>query len=173
MRITVHVEGKRFDIDIEQLPHQETIEKVIVNGEEVDIAIAPDWLKQFSKCLIVGDRSYQVELELDQQELPRTVWAVGQSVDVTVDFPGKGKLKRPDMTGMWGEGDQVRAPLPGKIIAMRVDVGQSVKAGDLVCLLEAMKMENELFSPRDGIVKELFANEGDSVELDQVLVTLE
>jgi len=173
MRITVHVEGKRYDIDIEQLPYQETIEKVVVNGEEVDIAIAPDWLKQFSKCLIVGDRSYQVELELDHQELPRTVWAVGQSVDVTIDFPGKGKLKRPEMTGMWGEGDQVRAPLPGKIIAMRVDVGQSVKAGDLVCLLEAMKMENELFSPRDGIVKELLANEGDSVELDQVLVTLE
>lgn len=173
MRITVHVEGKRYDIDIEQLPHQQTIEKVVVNGEEVDIAIAPDWLKQFSKCLIVGDRSYQVELELDQQELPRTVWAVGQSVDVTVDFPGKGKLKRPEMTGMWGEGDQVRAPLPGKVIAMRVKVGQRVKAGDLVCLLEAMKMENELFSPRNGKVKEILANEGDSVELDQVLVTLE
>jgi biotin carboxyl carrier protein len=173
MRITVHVEGKRYDIDIEQLPHQETIEKVVVNGEEVDIAIAPDWLKQFSKCLIVGDRSYQVELELDHQGLPRTVWAVGQSVDVTVDFPGKGKLKRPRMTGMWGEGDQVRAPLPGKIIAMRVKVGQKVKAGDLVCLLEAMKMENELFSPRDGKVKEVLANEGDNVELDQVLVTLE
>ena len=173
MRITVHVEGRRYDIDIEQLPHRETIDKVVVNGEEVDIAVSPDWLKQFSKCLIVENRSYQVEFELDRQGLPRTIRTVGQSVDVTVDFPGKGKLKRPDMTGVWGEGDQVRAPLPGKIIAMRVKVGQMTKAGDLICLLEAMKMENELYSPRDGKVKEVFVTEGETVELDQVLVSLE
>ncbi len=173
MRITVHVEGKRFDIDIEKLPFQETVDKVVVNGKEVDIAVPADWLKQFSKCLILGDRSYQVEFEYDHQGLPRMVWAVGQSADVTLDFPGKGKLRRPEMMGMWGEGDQVRAPLPGKVIGVRAVVGQQVGAGDLLCLLEAMKMENELYSPRDGKVKEVLVKEGESVELDQVLITLE
>ena len=88
-----------------------------------------------------------------------------------VDFPGKGKL-RPEMTGLWGEGDQVRALLPGKVIGIRVSVGQKVNAGDVLVLLEAMKMENELTSPRDGIVREISVAEGESVELDQVLVTL-
>jgi len=173
MRITVHVADKTYEIDIEKLPYQDTIDHVMVDGERVDIAIADDWLRQFSKCLIVGDRSYQVEFELDRQDLPKTVWAVGQSVDVSLDFPGKGKLKRPEMTGLWGEGDQVRAPLPGKVIGIRVEVGEEVKAGQALCLLEAMKMENELRSPRDGVVKEILTEEGKLVELDQVLVTLE
>jgi len=173
MRITVHVEDKRYDVDIEQLSFQDTIDRVVVNGKPVDVAISADWLKQFSKCLIVGDRSYQIELELDRHGIPSRVWAVGQAVDVTVDFPGKGKLKRPQMTGVWGEGDQVRAPLPGKIIGVRVRPGQMVRPGDLLCLLEAMKMENELRSPRNGRVREVLVREGDSVELDQVLITLE
>jgi biotin carboxyl carrier protein len=173
MRITVHVADRSFEIDIEKLPHQETIDHVVVDGERVDIAIAPDWLKQFSKCLIVGNRSYQVEFELDRQGLPKTVWAVGQSVDVALDFPGKGKLKRPEMAGLWGEGNQIRAPLPGKVIGIRAKPGDRVTAGQPLCLLEAMKMENELHSPRDGIVKEILVEEGELVELDQVLITLE
>jgi biotin carboxyl carrier protein len=173
MRITVHVEGKRFDIDIEQLPFQDTIDKVVVNGRPVDIGVSPGWPRQFSKNLIIGDHSYQVEFELDHQQLPRRVSAVGQAVDVTLDFPGKGKLRRPEMTGLWGESNQVRAPLPGRIIAVRVRSGQKVMAGELVCKLEAMKMENELVSPREGTVKEVLVSEGDSVELDQVLISLE
>jgi len=173
MRITVHVENNRYDIDIEKPVYQDTIDKVIVNGKEVEIDIAPDWLKQFSKMLIIGDRSYQVEFELDRMGLPKEVWAVGQSAEVRIDFPGKGKLNRPEMTGLWGEGDQIRATLPGKVIGIHAKVRQEVKTGDLVCLLEAMKMENELRAPRDGIIKEILVKEGELVELDQVLVTLE
>ena len=173
MRITVHVENKKYDIDIEKMPFQDTIDEVTVNGKPVDIAIAPDWLEQFSKILIIGDRSYQVEFEFDQQGLPCTVLAVGQSVDIKLDFPGKGKLKRPEMTGLWGEGDQVRASLPGKVIALKVEPGQIVKAREILCLLEAMKMENELISPRDGKVKEILVEEGENVEMDQVLIVLE
>lgn len=173
MRITVHVEGKRYDVDVEQLPFEETISQVVLNGNPVRVTVAADWPNQFSKCLIVDDRSYQIEFELDENELPRRVWAVGQAVDVTLDFPGKGKLKRPEMTGLWGEGDHVRAPLPGRVISVRVEPGQRVQAGDLLCLLEAMKMENELLSPRFGRIKEVLVEEGESVEHDQVLITLE
>jgi len=172
MRINVHVEDTDYVIELQKLPHQDTIDRVIVNGKEMEIAMSPDWLRQFTKNLIVDNRSYQVEFELDQQELPKTVWAVGQAVDVRLDFPGKGKLKRPEMTGLWGEGDQVRAPLPGKVIGIRVEEGREVRAGDLLCLLEAMKMENELRSPRDGKINEILVSKGESVELDQVLITL-
>jgi biotin carboxyl carrier protein len=76
------------------------------------------------------------------------------------------------MTGMWGEGDQVRAPLPGKIVSIKVRAGEIVSAGQLVGILEAMKMENELLSPRDGEIREIPVKENDIVELDQVLITL-
>jgi len=172
MRITIHVENNRYDIDIVKPPHQDTIEKVVVNGKEVEVDITPDWLKQFSKTLIIGSSSYQVEFELDRQGIPREVWTVGQSAKVKVDFPGKGKLKRPEMTGLWGESDRIRASLPGKVIGILVEAGQEVKRGDIICLLEAMKMENELRSPRDGVVREILIDEGALVEMDQVLVRL-
>jgi biotin carboxyl carrier protein len=172
MRITVHVEGKRYDVELEQLPFEDTIDHVVLNGKPVRVTVSPDWAGHFSKCLIVGDRSYQIEFELDHDGLPCRVWAVGQAVDVSLDFPGKGKLKRPEMTGLWGEGDQVRAPLPGKVISIRVVPGQRVHAGDLLCLLEAMKMENELLSPRAGTIKDVLIQEGENVQRDQVLITL-
>jgi acetyl-CoA/propionyl-CoA carboxylase biotin carboxyl carrier protein len=58
-------------------------------------------------------------------------------------------------------------------VGVRVEPGQEVEAGELLCLLEAMKMENELASPRATSVKEVLVREGDSVESGQVLITLE
>ncbi|HDS30647.1 MAG TPA: biotin/lipoyl-binding protein, partial [Firmicutes bacterium] len=169
MRITVYVGEKRFDVDIEQLPFQDTIDRVVVNGKPLDIAVVSDWINLFSKNLIIGGRSYQVEFEQDKHQLPSRVYMLGHAVDVKLDFPGKGKLRRPEMTGLWGEDSQVRAPLPGRIIAVKVSPGQEVRAGELVCRLEAMKMENELASPRDGVIKEVLVSEGENVELDQVV----
>jgi biotin carboxyl carrier protein len=173
MRIKVSLENKDFEVDIQKAPYEESVDHVVINGRTVEIAHSRDWLRHLSKNLIIGDHSYQVEFEYDQQGIPNRVTAVGQSVDVTVDFPGKGKLKRPDMVGMWGEGDQIRAPLPGRIVAIKVRVGDNVEAGQLLGMLDAMKMENELVCPRDGVIKEILVKEGQAVELDQVLVTLE
>lgn len=172
MRIKVSVDSRIYEIDIEKAPFEDSIGKVVIDGKIVEIAHSSDWLRQYSKNLIIGNHSYQVEFEYDQQGIPMRATAMGESVDVSVDFPGKGKLRRPDMVGMWGEGNQVRAPLPGTIIGIRVKKGQKVKAGQFLGSLEAMKMENELHSPRDGIIKEILVGEGDSVVLDQVLITL-
>jgi pyruvate carboxylase subunit B len=56
---------------------------------------------------------------------------------------------------------------------VKVVEGQEVAAGNILVLLEAMKMENELHSPRDGKIREILVKEGDGVELDQVLINLE
>lgn len=172
MRIKVKLEDKDYEIDIVKAPQEDCVDKVVINGKIVEIAHSSDWLRQFSKNLIIGDHTYQVEFEYDSQGIPRRVTAVGQTVDVMVDFPGKGKLKRPEMTGIWGEGDQVRAPLPGKVVAIKVKARERVEAGQILGMLEAMKMENELLSPRDGVIREILVGEGDLVELDQVLITL-
>jgi biotin carboxyl carrier protein len=67
---------------------------------------------------------------------------------------------------------KVSSPMPGKIIALKVNVGQAIKKGDVVLVLEAMKMENEIVAPEDGIVASLNVSAGQSVEAGDLLATL-
>jgi|ERR1041384_1618355 biotin carboxyl carrier protein len=66
----------------------------------------------------------------------------------------------------------LKAPMPGLIVAIPVTEGQPIKKGELVVILESMKMQNELKSPRDGTVKRVKVKAGDSVEQNQSLVTI-
>jgi glutaconyl-CoA decarboxylase len=66
----------------------------------------------------------------------------------------------------------ITAPMPGKIMSIKVKVGQAVNAGDLVLTLEAMKMENEIFSGASGTVKEIRVSEGAAVNPGDVLVVI-
>lgn len=66
----------------------------------------------------------------------------------------------------------IKAPMPGTILKINVKVGDSVKAGDVVCVLEAMKMENDICAPQDGVVSSVEVAQGASVATDAVLVTL-
>jgi pyruvate carboxylase subunit B len=67
----------------------------------------------------------------------------------------------------------VMAIMPGKIIRVMVEVGQEVAEGEAICVLEAMKMENELHARQAGTVKALYVKPGDDVEKDQVLAEIE
>ena len=69
-------------------------------------------------------------------------------------------------------GTPVEAPMMGKILDIKVSVGQAVKRGDSLFILEAMKMENEIVAPQDGTVASINANKGDTVESGTVLATL-
>ncbi len=69
-------------------------------------------------------------------------------------------------------GEKVCAPMPGVIVKMLVKVGDSVKKGDVLCLLEAMKMENEIFASCDGTVAALNVSQGASVNSGDALVTI-
>ncbi len=67
----------------------------------------------------------------------------------------------------------VKAPMPGLILKIKKTAGDAVNIGDSILILEAMKMENELRSPSSGIVKEVFYKEGQSVEKDVTIMTIE
>jgi biotin carboxyl carrier protein len=69
-------------------------------------------------------------------------------------------------------GEPVTAPMPGKIVDVKVSVGQSVNEGDLIAILEAMKMENEIFAPKAGKVASVNVTSGAMVEANDVIVTL-
>jgi biotin carboxyl carrier protein len=71
-----------------------------------------------------------------------------------------------------GAGEKVAAPMPGTIVSVNVSDGQAVKKGDVLVVLEAMKMENEIKAPKDGTITGISVNKGESVDTGATLVTI-
>lgn len=71
-----------------------------------------------------------------------------------------------------GDGTKIIAPMPGTILSVNVSAGQSVNEGDVMFILEAMKMENEIVAPCAGTVSQVIATKGSSVATDEVLAVL-
>ena len=87
--------------------------------------------------------------------------------------PAAPKASAPKAAPAGAQGSiKVTAPMPGTILKMNVKVGDTVKANDLVCVLEAMKMENEIFAKEGGTVKSVDAPQGASVSSGDVIITL-
>ena len=70
------------------------------------------------------------------------------------------------------EGTTIPSPMPGTILSVAVSVGQAVKSGDVLMVLEAMKMENDISAPCDGVVKQILVSRGSTVNTDDVLIVI-
>ena len=70
-------------------------------------------------------------------------------------------------------GTKIEAPMPGTILDIRTQVGASVKEGEVLCILEAMKMENDIVASRDGTVASINVAKGESVDAGQTIITLD
>lgn len=93
----------------------------------------------------------------------------GTAYDVAVEEIGAGAAPAaPAAAG----GVVVQAPMPGKILSVKASVGTAVKKGDVILLLEAMKMENEVVAPEDGTIASINVSAGDTVEAGDTLATL-
>ena len=105
----------------------------------------------------VNGTPYKVEME-------QTVAPVAVSTPRPSAAPrtisGEKVIAKPTPTGGAGE---IKAPLPGVVLDIKVNVGDAVNAGDTVVILEAMKMENNINADKSGVVKSISVNKGDSV----------
>lgn len=83
------------------------------------------------------------------------------------------KAAAPKATVPAGAGDPIKAPMPGNILDVKAKVGDKVKNGDAIVILEAMKMENPIPAPRDGTITSITVTKGATVEAGQVLATIQ
>ena len=100
-----------------------------------------------------------------------------QEVAVTAPVPEAPKAKTlpssPPPSVPTAAGKEIKAPIPGVVQRILVSPGQKVKRGDVVLILEAMKMENEIMASVEGVIKEILVTSGQSVAAGEILVILE
>jgi len=124
--------------------------------------------------LSLNGRNYEVEVELAQPMLMDEFRAYApaaapQAPQVQADASAPAAPAAPAVTGA---GEVVSAPMPGTILKVNVQNGQSVKEGDVLCILEAMKMENEIMAPKDGVISQVLVNKGSTVDTGAPLVVI-
>lgn len=144
----VTIDGQVYEVDLTSLEGQ-PLYSLLVNGKSFEAFVYPD---EAGWQVLLRGRLYQVQV-VDEREHRLRAQAGG-----TVAESGPFSLK---------------APMPGVIVAVPVQEGQEVKKGDVLVVLESMKMQNELKSPRDGVVTRVRVQPGQSVEQNAVLVTVE
>lgn len=141
----VKIDGETFFVEIEEIGQKPTIKHIeSVKAEKPAFE----------------EKVEEKKLE-EKKETPAAV-----PVDVPYGNGNSGKVEKP-------LGDFITSPLPGKIISINVKQGQKIKRGDLLLVLEAMKMENEVFASHEATVKEIYAKAGDTVETNARLIRLE
>jgi Acetyl/propionyl-CoA carboxylase, alpha subunit len=139
--------------------------KIKVRGTEYSVEI--NSIEGNVASLTVNDTPYEVEVEGIATNPTRVVNKGLQKAEMQSEVPVI-KQAAPST----GTAYPLKSPLPGVILDMKVKEGDTIKAGQLVLLLEAMKMENNIESDRDGIVEKVNFHKGDSVLEGDVLITI-
>ena len=120
----------------------------------------------------VNGVAYDVVVEeLNGSSAPAPVAAAPVAAPVAAPKAAPAPAAAPAKSGNEGA-VKVKAPMPGTIMKVNVKVGDTVKKGDVLCVLEAMKMENDISAPQDGTVASVNVQKGASVQAEEVLVTL-
>ena len=165
MRYYVTVEGQTFEVDL-------TGEVPRVDGEEVDAEMTAVPGRP-TRLLLVDHRSHTLvarQAESDGWEL----YLDGERFDADVVDERTRAIR--EMTGQTAAElgpSPIRAPMPGLVVSLAVEEGDTVEAGQSVAIVEAMKMENDLKAESDGVVSKVLVAAGEAVEKGAVLVEFE
>ena len=131
--------------------------------------------------ITLNNRVYEVEVEAGKAMLLSEYDAVAPAAPAAAapvaaapvaDAPAAAPAAPAAAPAVTGAGEAVTAPMPGAIVKVNVSAGQAVKAGDVLCVLEAMKMENDITAPKDGTVTQVVTSKGASVSTGDPLVVI-
>ena len=143
----VSIDGNKYEVDFKSVSGQ-PVYSLIVDGRSHEAYI---YQGDDNWQVLLRGRLYPVEVEDEREKRLRA--AAGGGVAETGEF-------------------HLRAPMPGLVVALPVTEGQSVKRGQVILILESMKMQNELKSPRDGTIGRIRVRPGETVEQKQTLLSV-
>ncbi|RJU85782.1 MAG: biotin/lipoyl-binding protein [Candidatus Poseidoniales archaeon] len=123
-----------------------------------------------TRKIIVNGEEFEVELEQDGELWKATV--EGETFEIKVPDSGPAPKQRRSSGGKSKKSGKVTANIPGKVVTVEVKVGQEVEEGQVVMILEAMKMQNEIQAPVAGTVTEIHCEEGQSIEANVPLLVI-
>lgn len=130
-------------------------------------------MKQYR--ITVNGVSYQVEVE-EIKEGESAAQPVSRPTPAPVPRATKQEsapVSKPTPAPVSAGANTMKAPMPGTILKVMAQEGQAVTRGEVLCILEAMKMENEIVAPQDGVVGRIYIKEQQNVQLDAPLLDLE
>ena len=139
--------------------------KYTINGNKYDVAI--NEVKDTTAKVTVNGEEYTIEWEKPVEEKPVV------KVQPVAAKPAPAPAAKPAAAAAAVDGHAIKTPLPGVIIDVKVNVGDTVAKGQTVVVLEAMKMENNINADRDGKVTAIQVTKGDTVADGAVLVVME
>jgi len=167
MKYYATIEDRTFEIEIQGDG------RITVDGVEMEADMQSVGRREL-RSLLLDHTSHEAVVEPDAGG--RNLYAVlvgGTQYQVTVQDERARRLAQADRSVRAPAGElAIRSPIPGLIVKVFVQAGQAVAEGEMLVILEAMKMENELRAPRAGVVHEVRVAPGAETTLGQVLVTL-
>ena len=123
----------------------------------------------------LNGRTYEVEVEAGKAMLLSEYEAVAPAPAAAPAAPAAAPAApaaAPAARAVTGSGEAVNAPMPGNILKVNVKVGDAVKSGTVLVVLEAMKMVNEIMAPKDGTVTQVLVSKGSTVDTGAALVVI-
>ena len=141
--------------------------KFKINGKDYEVAV--NGIEGKNAAVTVNGVNYNVEME---NAAPAAAPAPAQAAPAAAPAPAAAAAAPATAPKASGAGKDVVSPLPGVVISVDVKVGDAVKRGQKVAVIEAMKMENEILSENDGTVTAVHVSKGDSVLEDAKIVTI-
>ncbi len=161
MKYTTLIGGEQFEIEIDNEG------SVLVNGEARDV----DFLNLGGSLysLITENKSFEAVIDDDEGRI--AVMMRGRLFETQV-LDERAMLLAQRRGGISGGSGEVHAPMPGLIVDVTAQAGQTVKQGETLIILESMKMQNELKSPVDGLVKAIHAEAGQAVDKNDLLIEI-
>lgn len=144
-----------------------------VRFDDREMDIDARFISDSTMSFILDDEAYNIEFERNSSG-GTNLLVRGTVVPVEVLDLRRMRLRKAQSAAVGPQGPaSITSPMPGKVVAVLVKEGQEVAEGDGLLVVEAMKMENELRAPRAGVVRNLTAEEGDSVEGGAALCIVE
>lgn len=159
---TVILDGERFEGKVDRPAENQRV--ITIEKRRYEVKVVDGEVSEGGFTLELKGERIPVELAQIEMRAVRATTAAKRQAPV-VRAAVKGKVQ----TG----GAGLRAPMPGKVVEVFVEPGEEVEVGDVVLILEAMKMENELRSPMRATVKSVNVKPGDSVAGNQLLIALD